>query len=75
MFGLTDLDTTREQRRWQERRLRVAAVAVGVLSLGVAIFSGSIAAWTLKRRAEATRMLQSGSTGPDVRLSVGVPRR
>jgi hypothetical protein len=48
-LGLSDLNTTRQQRRWQEQRLKIAAIAVGVLGLVVALFAGSAVVWSVRQ--------------------------
>ena len=57
-LGVSDLDTTRKQRRWQEQRLQIAAIAVGVLGLIVALFAGSAVVWSLREMDFGARSVQ-----------------
>jgi len=57
-LGVSDLNTTRQQRRWQEQRLQIAAIAVGVLGLIVALFAGSAVVWSVKEMDFGARSVQ-----------------
>ena len=74
-LGISDLETTRQQRRWQERRLRIVAMAVGVVGLIVALFAGSAVVWSVREmdfgrrpvKAEAVISVGSGRVGQSMR--------
>ena len=48
-LGISGLETTRQQRRWQEWRLRIVAMAVGVVGLIVALFAVSAVVWSVRQ--------------------------
>lgn len=74
-LGISDLETTRQQRRWQERRLRIVAMAVGVVGLIVALFAVSAVVWSVRQMDfGASRVMPNSVRSIDVNRGANARR-